>query len=268
MSKRAFAIACHPDDIEFGMAGTLLKLKKAGYEVHYMNIANGSMGTNCYTRDEIVRIRREEAKTSAESQGIIFHESLCDDLEVFYCKELFRQLVPEVREVDPEIILTHGPYDYMEDHVNAGRLAVTAAFCRGMTNCPVTRPVKAVDTQVAVYHSMPHSITDTLRRPVIPGMFVDIADQIEIKKSMLACHKSQKEWLDVSQGMDAYLDDMVYRAEYFGKMSGRYRYAEGWIRHNAAGFCADDFNPLLDALKEDAFINPRFEESLKVEFPA
>ena len=99
-------------------------------------------------------------------------------------------------------------------------------------------------------------------------MYVDIADQIEVKKAMLACHKSQKEWLDVSQGMDAYLDDMVFRAEHFGKMSGRYRYAEGWIRHHPAGFCADDFNPMLDALKDDAFINPRFEASLQVEFPA
>ena len=268
MSKRAFAIASHPDDIEFGMVGTLLKLKDAGYEVHYMNIATGSMGTNCYTHDEIVAIRRNEAKTSAESQGIIFHESICDDLEVFYCKELFRQLVPVVREVDPEIILTHGPYDYMEDHVNAGRLAVSAAFCRGMTNCPVTRPAKAVDTPVAVYHSMPHSITDALRRPVIPGMFVNVADKIETKKAMLGCHKSQKEWLDVSQGMDAYLDEMVWRMEYFGKLSGRYKYAEGWIRHNATGFCAPDFNPLLDALKGDAFVNPAFEASLKVEFPA
>ena len=268
MSKRAFAIASHPDDIEFGMVGTLLKLKDAGYEVHYMNIATGSMGTNCYTHDEIVAIRRNEAKTSAESQGIVFHESICDDLEVFYCKELFRQLVPVVREVDPEIILTHGPYDYMEDHVNAGRLAVSAAFCRGMTNCPVTRPAKAVDTPVAVYHSMPHSITDALRRPVIPGMFVNVADKIETKKAMLGCHKSQKEWLDVSQGMDAYLDEMVWRMEYFGKLSGRYKYAEGWIRHNATGFCAPDFNPLLDALKGDAFVNPAFEASLKVEFPA
>ena len=42
MAKAAFAIACHPDDIEFGMAGTLIKLKEAGYEIHYMNIANAA----------------------------------------------------------------------------------------------------------------------------------------------------------------------------------------------------------------------------------
>ncbi len=262
--KAAFAIASHPDDIEFGMAGTLLKLKDAGYEVHYMNLATGSMGTNCYTHDEIVAIRRNEAKTSAESQGIIFHDSICDDLEVFYCKDLFMKLVPVVREVDPEILLTHGPYDYMEDHVNAGRLAVSAAFCRGMTNCPVSRPAAATNTDVAVYHSMPHSITDQLRRPVIPGMFVNVEDKMDVKKAMLNYHKSQKEWLDVSQGMDAYLDELVWRMEYFGKLSGRYKYAEGWIRHNPLGFCKNDFNPLLDALKGDAFVNEEFENSLKI----
>ena len=43
MAKVAFAIACHPDDIEFMMAGTLTRLKEdLGYEIHYMNIANGS----------------------------------------------------------------------------------------------------------------------------------------------------------------------------------------------------------------------------------
>ena len=40
------AIACHPDDIDFGMAGTLMMLKKAGYEIHYMDVANGSLGTS------------------------------------------------------------------------------------------------------------------------------------------------------------------------------------------------------------------------------
>ena len=46
MSKPvAFAVAAHPDDIEFMMGGTLLLLGKAGYDLHYMNIATGSMGT-------------------------------------------------------------------------------------------------------------------------------------------------------------------------------------------------------------------------------
>ncbi len=265
--KRAFAIACHPDDIEFGMAGTLLKLQAAGYEIHYMNIANGSLGTNQYDYPTIVAMRREEAMNAAAKIGAIYHESICDDLEVFYNPELFGKLVPEIRDVDPEIILTHGPYDYMEDHVNAGRLAVSAAFCRGMTNCKTSRPAKAVDTPVAVYHSMPHSLSDPLRRPITPGLFVDITTTIETKKQMLACHRSQKEWLDISQGMDAYLEDMVTKGRYFGRLSGCFDYSEGWIRHNPAGFCGENFNPLVEALGRDAWINPKFEAAIRVEFP-
>ena len=265
MAKAAFAIACHPDDIEFGMAGTLIKLKNAGYEIHYMNIANGSLGTNQYDYKTIVAMRREEAIAAAKLIGAHYHESICDDVEVFYTKDLYAQLVPEIREVDPEIILTHGPYDYMEDHINAGRLVVSSAFFRGMTNCKCSRAVPPVNTEVAVYHSAPHSLTDQLRRPVIPGMFVDIKDEVQTKKDMLCCHRSQKDWLDISQGNDAYLDDMESRARYYGKLSGKFTFAEGWIRHNHLGFCGPDFNPMLDALKDDCFVNQKFEDAIKIE---
>ncbi|MEO6036439.1 MAG: PIG-L family deacetylase, partial [Verrucomicrobiota bacterium] len=43
--KIAFAVAAHPDDIEFMMAGTLLLLKNAGYEIHYMNLSRGNCGS-------------------------------------------------------------------------------------------------------------------------------------------------------------------------------------------------------------------------------
>lgn len=265
MAKTAIAIACHPDDIEFTMAGTLYLLKKAGYEIHYMNVANGSLGTNCYDYETIVSMRRAEAMAAAKILGAEFHESICDDVEVFYTKELYSQLVPVVREVKPEILLTHGPYDYMEDHINTGRLAVSAAFFRGMTNCKMSRPVPAIDTPIAVYHAGAHSRTDQLRRPLIPGMFVDVAEAMETKKEMLRCHKTQKEWLDVSQGMDAYLEDMAGGAEYYGRLSGRFKYAEGWVRHNHIGFCPADFNPLADALGDKCMINQKFEDSIKIE---
>ena len=43
--RSAIAIAAHPDDIEFYMAGTVLMLKKAGYETHYLNVASGNCGS-------------------------------------------------------------------------------------------------------------------------------------------------------------------------------------------------------------------------------
>ncbi|MCP3965157.1 MAG: LmbE family protein [Lentisphaerae bacterium] len=264
MPKTAIAIACHPDDIEFMMVGTLIKLKEAGYEIHYLNIANGSLDTNQYDYETIVRIRREEAIAACKVIGAHFHESISDDMEVAYNLDQLSKVVGVIRRVKPEIVLTHGPYDYMEDHVSAGRLAVSAAFSRGMVNFKCTQP--AIDGKVTVYHSMPHSLTDQLRRPVIPGLFVDISTTIELKKQMLSCHRSQKEWLDVSQGNDAYLIDMVKRGCYFGKMSERYEYAEGWIRHSPVGFCADDDNPLIDVLGDDAFVNTDFEEAIKLNF--
>ena len=44
-SKAAIAIGAHPDDVEFYMAGTLLLLKQAGYEIHYLNLASGNCGS-------------------------------------------------------------------------------------------------------------------------------------------------------------------------------------------------------------------------------
>ena len=125
MAKRAFAIASHPDDIEFMMAGTLIRLKELGYEIHYMNIADGALGGNMLNHRDLAARRREEAMASAKLIGAIFHESITHDLEVFYNTEQLTKVVRVVREVDPEIVLTHGPFDYMEDHINAGRLAVS-----------------------------------------------------------------------------------------------------------------------------------------------
>ena len=255
MAKTAFAIACHPDDIELMMAGTLIKLKDAGYEIHYMNIANGSLGTNQYDYETIVKMRRLEAIEACKVIGAHFHESLCDDLEVFYCQDTLEKLVPIVREVAPEIILTHGPYDYMEDHVNSGRLAVSAAFCRGMTNFKCNPPHPAIDSKVRVYHSMTHSLTDQLKNPVIPEILVDVTSTIDDKKEMLACHRTQKEWLDSSQGMDSYLIDMTNICEHFGKMTDDFKYAEGWILHSHVGFCDKQDDPLSAALGKNIYKN-------------
>lgn len=264
MSNVVMAIACHPDDIEFMMAGTLLQLQKTGYEVHYLNVANGSLGSDQLKHDEIVAMRRSEAMHSARLAGFIYHESLFDDLEVYYNYDAIGKVLGVLREVQPEVLLTHGPYDYMEDHVNTGRLAVTAAFCRGMGNykCPCPDSGRVSNWDVAIYHSMPHSLSDALRRPVIPGLYVNTADTFEVQRQMLACHKSQKEWLDVSQGNNAYIEELNFRGRHYGSHSKVFEYAEGWIRHSNVGFCAPDFNPLAAALGAGVKIDDDFERAL------
>ena len=130
----ALAAAAHPDDIEFMMAGTLLRLKEVGAEIHMWNLANGHCGTARHTREEIIRIRGAEAEASARLAGALSHPPLFDDLGIFYDRPSLGRVAAVVRAIQPSIILTHSPHDYMEDHQNTCRLIVTTVFSRGMRN--------------------------------------------------------------------------------------------------------------------------------------
>ncbi len=253
----AFALAAHPDDIEFMMSGTMLLLRRAGWRLHCMNVASGSCGTAEPGRDEIVRIRTAEARRSAEEVlGAAFHPPLVDDIQVFYEPGLLAQVAAIMREVNPRIVLLQSPVDYMEDHVNSVRLGVTAAFCRGMPNFPTDPPTEPVDSPAAVYHALPYGLTDPLRRPVEAEFYVDIAPVMEEKRRALACHESQKRWLDESQGLDSYLSAMETMAAEAGRRSGRFDFAEGWRRHSHLGFADADYDPLRNALDDGSISTP------------
>src|SRR5206468_6491763 len=116
--KIAIAIGDHPDDIEFYMAGTLLMLKKAGYQTHYLNLASSNCGSADYNGATTRSIRNTEARAAAKTLGASFHPSIADDLEILYSLELLRALSAIIRDVKPNIVLTHSPQDYMEDHTN------------------------------------------------------------------------------------------------------------------------------------------------------
>ena len=249
MAYRVFAVAAHADDIEFGMAGTLILLAEAGCEIHYMNIANGSCGSVEHDAETIVAIRLEEAKRAAERIGAVFYPPLVPDIEIFYEKSLLAKMGSVMRTVAPDILLVPSLQDYMEDHMIAARLAVTAAFCRGMSNFPVDPPMATAANDVVVYHAQPHGNRDPLNRPVHPDFFVDIASVIEEKTGMLAEHRSQKQWLDRSQGIDAYLDTMKDLCREMGGLSGRCEFAEGWRHHIHFGLCAAGADPLAEMLE-------------------
>ena len=125
-----------------------MQLGQAGYELHYMNCCSGSCGTVTEDRDRIVEIRTAEARAAAASIGATFHPALVDDLELCYDAPTLHRLASVVRDVKPDIVLTHSYTDYMEDHQNAGRLAVTATFARGMRNFPTEPHRAAIEARV------------------------------------------------------------------------------------------------------------------------
>ena len=141
----------------------------------------------------------EEAKRAAAILGAHFHPPFCNDLEIFYDEKTLRQLTAIIREVKPTIVLTHSPVDYMEDHTNTSRLAVTASFARGMSNFH-TIPRQAADNyNCTIYHALPHGLKDPLRKTVMAGAFVNTTSVHQQKLEALKAHQSQQNWLDVSQ---------------------------------------------------------------------
>jgi N-acetylglucosamine malate deacetylase 1 len=246
--KRVFAIGAHPDDIEFFMAGTLIQLDHAGYEMHYLSIANGCCGSTQFGPGQTMEIRRREAMTAAALIGAKFHPSLVNDMEIFYDLPTLARLAAIMRQVSPEILLVHAPRDYMEDHEAACRLAVSAAFTREMPNFRSDPLLPAIVGPVTIYHAQPHGNREPLGEIVRPGQFVDITAVIDQKTAMLECHRSQGDWLDTSQGAHSLADAMKSLSREVGTMSGRFEYAEGWRKHLHLGFCSPDADPLAAAL--------------------
>ena len=80
--------------------------------------------------EDIRGVREAEARKAAGILGAKFCPSIVDDHELIYNVENLRKVAAVVRQAEPSIVLTHSPEDYMEDHMNASRLAVTAAFAR------------------------------------------------------------------------------------------------------------------------------------------
>jgi LmbE family N-acetylglucosaminyl deacetylase len=87
-----------------------------------------------------------------------------------------------------------------------------------------------------------------VRRSIVPEAFVNTTGVHAIKREALACHQSQREWLDASQGMDSYLKAMDHMSRAVGRMSRRFKHAEGWRRHSHLGFATEASDPLRQAL--------------------
>jgi N-acetylglucosamine malate deacetylase 1 len=259
----ALAIAAHPDDIEFVMAGTLILLREAGWEIHCLNLASGNLGSLTWSPAKTARVRRREAQAAARLIDATWHAPICRDMEIFYDRPTLRRVAAIVRDVGPEVVLTHSLQDYMEDHMNTARLAVSAAFVRGLPGYRTVPARQPAPDPVTLYHASPHGLRDGLRRRVTPGAFVDTTTVHDQKRAALICHASQRPFLDATQAMDSYVRTMDEFSRTLGRLSGRFRHAEGWRRHLHFGFCEEDADPLRKALGRKYAVNARYERSLQ-----
>ena len=217
---KVLAISCHPDDMEICCGGTLLRCVKRGDEVTVCHVANGNMGHVVIEKEELGPMRIAEAKKAGDIAG--FNTVTCDigDLLVnAACKEQQDKLVKIIREVDPDFIITHGPDDYMSDHVETSKLVFKASFSATVPHYePQLGPACRV---VPIFYMDNASLLNCE-----PTEYVDITEELETKLEMLKCHESQITWLQDHDSNDV-VDSVRVFARFRGIQSG-VKYAEGF----------------------------------------
>ena len=239
---RVLSLQAHPDDTEFLCAGTLALLGESGWEVHFASLTAGDCGSAELGREEISRIRLEEARASAGLIGGHCHCLGCDDLFIAYDRPTILLAISLMRRVKPALVFAPSPNDYMIDHEITSRIAQTACFGCGVKNVE-TEGAPAFEPVPHLYYVDPIEGKDKFGKPVEPGIVVDVTSSFETKRKMLACHASQRHWLMVHHGLDEYLRSMEEFAAGRGSLIGK-PFGEGFRQHLGHGF------PQVDRLRE------------------
>jgi LmbE family N-acetylglucosaminyl deacetylase len=237
MRQVALAFVAHPDDAEFLCAGTLIRLREAGWEVHIVTSTAGDCGTMKQNRSDMISIRTKEA-AAAKLIGASYDCLGEGDGLVVYDKPTIQKTVDLFRQFAPSLVITHATKDYMVDHEQTSLLARAASFIYGAPN--ISSHPRHPESQVPwLYYCDPIEGVDPLGQPVPPTTRVDVSKQIEKKAKMLACHVSQREWLREHHGMDEYLESMKRWSAVRGKELGT-SYAEGFVQHRGHPYPQDD----------------------------
>lgn len=202
--KKILAIGGHPDDVEQFMGGTLMLLAKSGHNVTVAAMTDGACGSHKVSAEEIVRIRRKESEKAAKLLGAKqFINIGIGDGSVEYNLENTKKIVALVRDVNPDIILTHpGKDDYMTDHWHTGALVLWAVPEARHKNFDAPTSSPAISSYPLVYHCDPEGLTDTYGQIPPVNTIVDITSVIDEKMKAFAAHASQIHFMDSQKNHD------------------------------------------------------------------
>ena len=246
-NKRVLAFMAHPDDAEILCAGALIKLYELGWEVHIATATAGDCGTMNLSREEISKIRKQEA---AESAALLDAQYYCleePDGKVCYDKPAIEKSLDLFRKVSPAIVFTHTEFDYMMDHVMVSQLARGASFVYNAPNVSTTE-IREPGEPPYLYYCDSIGGTDIYGKPLPYSTYVDISSEMDFKTKMLRCHKSQDEWLREYHGVDEYVTSMQRQCRDRGNEI-KVNFAEGFIQHKGHGYPQNDI--LTELLSDD-----------------
>jgi LmbE family N-acetylglucosaminyl deacetylase len=194
---KILAVGAHPDDVEFGCGGSLIKYSRAGHEVNLLVLTNGSVGGR-------PAVRIAEQKRAAKFIGVknLFWGGF-KDTELDTDRKLILKIENAVARIDPDMVLLNYPKDIHQDHRALAACGVSA-----------TRYIKEV-----IFYEVPSSIHFE------PEVFVDIADVLEDKMKLLRIHTSQ---VDKTKVANLTILESAASCATFRGYQGRVKYAEGF----------------------------------------
>ncbi len=190
VSNTIMVIAAHPDDTEFGAAGTVAKWTAAGKTVVYVVCTNGDKGSPDpeMTSEKLAAIREQEQVAAARMVGVkevVFLRHPDGYLED--TPEFRGELVRQIRKYRPYLVVTSDPqraYLWHRDHRIVGRVALDAVY-------PYARDHLYYPEHKAE-GLLPHKVREVyLWASDEPDTFIDISDTFDIKLAALRCHISQ-----------------------------------------------------------------------------
>lgn len=193
--RRAMVVAAHPDDADFGAAGTAALLSRAGWEVRYLVVTDGSKGSDdpAFTPERLVATREQEQRAAAALLGVMDVRYLgFTDGELVASRALLGAIVREIREFQPYAVYTHDPEPVIinnsfvnhSDHRATGLATVDAVYPAARDRLNFPEHIEA--------GLQPHKVRELyLWGANEPNFDVDISDMLELKIEALLAHPSQ-----------------------------------------------------------------------------
>ncbi len=242
MKLDILAFGVHPDDVELSCAGALLVEQKNGKKTGIVDLTAGELGTRGSGE-----IRKMEAAAAAKILGVEIRENLEMADGFFQNDEAHqRKVISVIRTFQPEIILCNAPDDRHPDHGRSSKMVADAAFLSGLIK------IETAFNGVIQKAWRPKYVFRYIQdRMLQPDFVIDVTDVFEQKIEAIRAYKTQFHAQPTGSGghpadssnLDEpqtyistpdFLDSVVYRHKWFGKMIG-VKYAEGFISEKMIG---------------------------------
>ena len=221
MELDILVFGAHPDDVELGCAGTIIKEVQKGKKVGIIDLTRGELGTR-----GTKKTRDAETEEATNIMGVAMRENMNFKDGFFKDDEQHKiALIKKIRQYRPKIVITNAVSDRHPDHPRASNITIDACFLAGLEKIDTGQEVWRPD---AIYHYIQFN-------NLMPDVVVDISKQMSLKIKAVKAYKTQfynpnsdeSETIISSQG---FLDSVSYRAKDLGRQSGC-EYAEGFLAH-------------------------------------